>query len=69
MQEREAQRDLDSAIAALPPRYREVVALYHVQHKSYAEIASTLDVPLGTVMSWLHRARKELKLKLAEHLS
>jgi len=46
-----------------------VIALFHVQHKSYAEIAETLNVPMGTVMTWLHRARKELKAKLAEHLS
>ena len=69
MQEREAQRDLDAALAKLSPRYREVIALFHVQHKSYAEIASTLEVPIGTVMTWLHRARKELKRELAEHLS
>jgi RNA polymerase sigma-70 factor (ECF subfamily) len=69
MQEREAQRDLDLAVAALPPRYREVIALFHVQHKSYAEIADTLGVPMGTVMTWLHRARKELKARLSEHLS
>ena len=69
VQEREAQRDLDQAIAALAPRYREVIALYHVQHKSYAEIAETLEVPMGTVMTWLHRARKELKARLSEHLS
>jgi RNA polymerase sigma-70 factor (ECF subfamily) len=69
VQEEEAQRDLDKAIADLPPRYREVIALFHVQHKSYAEIAETLDVPMGTVMTWLHRARKELKLKLSEHFS
>ena len=69
MQEQEAQRDLDLAVAALPPRYREVIALFHVQHKSYAEIAEALAVPMGTVMTWLHRARKELKAKLAEHLS
>jgi RNA polymerase sigma-70 factor, ECF subfamily len=68
-QEREAQRDLDTAVAGLTPRYREVIALYHVQHKSYAEIAETLDVPMGTVMTWLHRARKELKARLTEHLS
>jgi len=68
VQESEAQRDLDVAVASLPPRYREVIALFHVQHKSYAEIAEALDVPMGTVMTWLHRARKELKLKLAEHL-
>ncbi len=53
----------------LAPRYREVIALFHVQHRSYAEIAETLDVPMGTVMTWLHRARKELKTRLAEHLS
>jgi RNA polymerase sigma-70 factor, ECF subfamily len=69
LQEREAQRDLDRAVASLAPRYREVIALFHVQHKSYAEIASTLRVPMGTVMTWLHRARKELRQKLAEHLS
>lgn len=68
-QEREAQRDLDRAIASLPPRYREVIALFHVQHRSYAEIAQTLGVPMGTVMTWLHRARKELKAQLSEHLS
>jgi len=69
VQESEAQRDLDAAVASLPPRYREVIALFHVQHKSYAEIAEALNVPMGTVMTWLHRARKELKSKLAEHLS
>jgi RNA polymerase sigma-70 factor (ECF subfamily) len=69
VQEEEAQRDLDRAVAQLAPRYREVIALFHIQHKSYAEIAETLRVPMGTVMTWLHRARKELKAKLAEHLS
>ena len=69
MQEREAQRDLDLAIARLPPRYREVISLFHVQHKSYAEIASLMAVPIGTVMTWLHRARKELRTQMAEHLS
>ena len=69
VQEIEAQRDLDRAVASLPPRYREVIALFHVQHKSYAEIALALGVPMGTVMTWLHRARKELKAQLAEHLS
>lgn len=69
MQEREAQRDLEAAVAKLPPRYREVVALFHVQHKTYAEIAEALGVPMGTVMTWLHRARKELRSSLAEHLS
>ena len=69
VQEEEAQRDLDRAVAGLPPRYREVIALFHIQHRSYAEIAQALGVPMGTVMTWLHRARKELKAQLSEHLS
>jgi RNA polymerase sigma-70 factor (ECF subfamily) len=69
VQEIEAQRDLERAIASLPPRYREVIALFHVQHKSYAEIAGALGVPMGTVMTWLHRDRRELMAQLAEHLS
>jgi RNA polymerase sigma-70 factor (ECF subfamily) len=69
VQEFEAQRDLEVAIAALPPRYREVIALFHQQHKTYAEIAEALEVPMGTVMTWLHRARKELRARLAEHFS
>ena len=69
MQEREAQRDLDVAIGKLSPRYREVISLFHMQHKSYAEIAQVLEVPMGTVMTWLHRARKELRASMVEHLS
>jgi RNA polymerase sigma-70 factor (ECF subfamily) len=69
MQEMEAQRDLDRAVAKLPQRYREVIALFHIQHKSYAEIAEAMEVPMGTVMTWLHRARKELRAQMLEHLS
>jgi RNA polymerase sigma-70 factor (ECF subfamily) len=69
VQEIEAQRDLERAVARLPTRYREVIALFHVQHKSYADIALAMGVPMGTVMTWLHRARKELKAQLWEHLS
>jgi RNA polymerase sigma-70 factor (ECF subfamily) len=56
---------LEAAVAALPPNYREVVHLFHVEHLSYKEIAATLDVPIGTVMTWLHRARARLKESLA----
>ena len=48
-------------MAALPANYREVVQLFHVEQLSYKEIASTLGVPLGTVMTWLHRARAKLQ--------
>lgn len=56
---------LEAAVAALPSNYREVVHLFHVEHLSYKEIASTLDVPIGTVMTWLHRARGRLRDALA----
>ncbi len=56
---------LEAAVAGLPPNYREVVHLFHVEHLSYKEIASTLDVPIGTVMTWLHRARGRLREALS----
>ncbi len=52
---------LERAVAALPPNYREVVHLFHVEQLSYKEIASTMGIPLGTVMTWLHRARAQLR--------
>jgi RNA polymerase sigma-70 factor (ECF subfamily) len=52
---------LEAAVQALPSNYREVIQLFHVEHLSYKEIAATLDVPIGTVMTWLHRARSKLK--------
>lgn len=57
---------LEAAVAGLPPNYREVVHLFHVEHLSYKEIAATLDVPIGTVMTWLHRARGRLRVALSE---
>ena len=52
---------LGVAVAALPPRYREVIHLFHVEHMSYKEIAATMEIPIGTVMTWLHRARARLR--------
>jgi len=49
------------AIGALPLHHREVIDLSHFQHLSYRQIAEALDVPLGTVMSRLHNARKALR--------
>lgn len=61
IERRELAGALERAVSALPPNYREVVHLFHVEHLSYKEIAATLDVPIGTVMTWLHRARARLK--------
>jgi RNA polymerase sigma factor (sigma-70 family) len=53
--------DLLQALAALPPPMREVLLLVTVEEYSYAEAASILDVPVGTIMSRLHRARDRLR--------
>jgi RNA polymerase sigma-70 factor (ECF subfamily) len=52
---------LQSAIEALPVHFREVLLLCEVEEMSYQEIAETLTVPIGTVMSRLSRARKALR--------
>jgi len=52
---------LGVAVASLPPNYREVIHLFHVEQMSYKEIAATMEVPIGTVMTWLHRARAKLR--------
>jgi RNA polymerase sigma-70 factor (ECF subfamily) len=54
------------AIAALPERYREVVALCDLEGKSYEDAAGALDCAVGTVRSRLHRARGLLARKLQD---
>jgi len=54
------QRLVWRCLQELPPRYREVLVLRDYQDLAYAEIASTLKIPRGTVMSRLHRARRLL---------
>lgn len=49
----------------LPARYRQVVALFYMQEKSYEEVARMLDLPVGTVKTYLFRARKSLAEELA----
>ncbi len=53
-------RDLDRAVAQLRPEYRRLIVLRYQEDQAYEEIAETLDLPLGTVKSHLHRARQEL---------
>jgi RNA polymerase sigma-70 factor (ECF subfamily) len=55
---------VDAALAALPLKHRQVVVLVDVNGLSYAEAAKLLGVPAGTVMSRLHRARREVRDKL-----
>lgn len=52
---------IEGAIAKLRPEYRSCILLRHVEGRSYEEIAETLDLPLGTVKTYIHRARHELR--------
>jgi RNA polymerase sigma-70 factor (ECF subfamily) len=65
-QERAAEmRDLASALAQLPPDYREVLLLVGLEELRYEDAARILDVPLGTVMSRLSRGRERLRQLMA----
>jgi RNA polymerase sigma-70 factor (ECF subfamily) len=64
--EREAFRRTHEAIARLDDPLREIIELRHFQDASYAEIADILDIPMGTVMSRLYRARRALRDELAK---
>jgi len=59
---------LQSAIESLPVRFREILLLCEVEEMSYQEIAETLSIPMGTVMSRLSRARKALRESLQQQL-
>jgi RNA polymerase sigma-70 factor (ECF subfamily) len=58
--------DVKAALEALPEQFRMAVLLADVEGFSYKEIAEILDVPIGTVMSRLHRGRKALQKALLE---
>jgi len=53
------------ALRAIPARYQQVILLCDVEELSYKEIAAALDVPIGTIMSRLHRGRTLLRSQLA----
>ncbi|MDB5073625.1 MAG: polymerase sigma factor, sigma-70 family [Candidatus Eremiobacteraeota bacterium] len=55
---------LRAAIDALPEKYRAVITLYHLQGRQYEEIASVLNLPLGTVKTHLFRAKEQLRKAL-----
>jgi RNA polymerase sigma-70 factor, ECF subfamily len=61
-----ADEDVKAALDALPEGFRLAVLLADVQGFSYKEIADMLDIPIGTVMSRLHRGRKSLEKALWE---
>lgn len=62
--QREAQHQLQSAVAELPLRFREPLVLHEIEGWSYPEIAAHLECRPGTVKSRIHRARQRLKARL-----
>jgi RNA polymerase sigma-70 factor (ECF subfamily) len=56
---------IEAAIGSLRPEYRSCILLRHVEGRPYEEIAEILNLPLGTVKTYIHRARNELRQSLA----
>jgi RNA polymerase sigma-70 factor (ECF subfamily) len=65
VEQREVQAAVQRAILSLPPMYRAVVILYHMEGRGYNEIAELLDLPMNTVRTHLHRGRALLRERLA----
>jgi RNA polymerase sigma-70 factor, ECF subfamily len=66
IESRELGSAIEQAIGKLRPEYRSCILLRHVEGRSYEEIAATLDLPLGTVKTYIHRARHELREALED---
>ncbi len=64
--ERLSQDDIVSALSSVPHDFRDAIVLVDIGDFSYQEAAQILDVPVGTIMSRLHRGRRILKQQLAE---
>ena len=64
--ERLSQDGVVSALSAVPHDFRDVLVLVDIGDFSYADAAQILDIPIGTVMSRLHRGRRILKTQLAD---
>jgi len=66
LESRETGSAIERAIGRLRPEYRTCILLRHVEGRSYEEIAEVMDLPLGTVKTYIHRARLELREYLAD---
>jgi RNA polymerase sigma-70 factor (ECF subfamily) len=67
LEAKELGESIEQAIGALRAEYRTAILLRHVEGREYQEIADIMSLPLGTVKTFIHRARHELREKL-EHL-
>lgn len=58
--------EVDRALIDLREQHREAFLMFHQDQMSYAEIAEVMDCPVGTVKTWVHRARTDLIRRLRE---
>ena len=58
--------EVQRALGQVREEYRQAFVLFHEHEKSYGEIAEMMDVPLGTVKTWVHRARRDLMDQLKQ---
>jgi RNA polymerase sigma factor (sigma-70 family) len=63
---KQVHQSLQIAIEQLPPIYKTMIALYHSEEISYEEISEITNLPMGTVKSYLFRARKKIKESLLQ---
>lgn len=61
LEAREIGYAIEAAIGRLRPEYRACIVMRHIEGRPYDEIAEALDLPLGTVKTYIHRARAELR--------
>jgi RNA polymerase sigma-70 factor (ECF subfamily) len=57
-------KELHIAVRKLPVKYQTVISLYYWQDQKYEDIAEILNIPIGTVRTWLKRAKTQLKEEL-----
>jgi RNA polymerase sigma-70 factor, ECF subfamily len=67
LEAKELGEEIETAISRLRPEYKAAILLRHVEGREYQEIAEILSLPLGTVKTYIHRGRNELRDQL-QHL-
>jgi len=68
LEQAETAERIRRCVTKLPERYATVVTLYYFQGVSYDEIAEIMKIPLGTLKTWMHRARNQLRKLVEEEL-
>ncbi|MCP4641156.1 MAG: RNA polymerase sigma factor [bacterium] len=64
----DAREVIRRCVTKLPDKYAQVITLYYLQGISYEEIVEIMDIPEGTVKTWMHRARSKLKSIITKEL-